>query len=73
MALKEYSLINWEILDYTNALEDDPSSIDLLKKILNVITEIRDKSMEMEFRIADVQEQYRILEMYGFPIAEEIN
>ena len=29
--------------------------------------------MEFEFRIADVQEQYRILEMYGFPIAPEIN
>ena len=73
IAFKEYSFITREILDYTSALEDDPSSIDLLKKILNVITEIKDKSMEMEFRIADVQEQYRILEMYGFPIAPEIN
>jgi len=54
MAFKEYTFINWEIIDYTNALDDDPSSIDLLKKILNVITEIKDKSMEMEFRIADV-------------------
>lgn len=58
MAFKELNFITREILDYTNALEDDPSSIDLLKKILNVITEIKDKSMEMEFRIADVQEQY---------------
>lgn len=54
MAFKEYTFINREIIDYTNALDDDPSSIDLLKKILNVITEIKDKSMEMEFRIADV-------------------
>jgi hypothetical protein len=27
--------------------------------------------MEMEFRITEVQEQYRVLKMYEYPIDEE--
>ena len=56
MATKELANIIWEIQDYNKSLEDDPGTIDILKKILNVITTIKDKSMEMEFRINDVQE-----------------
>ena len=35
------------------------------------ISEIKNTSMEMEFRINEVQEQFRILSMYDYPIEEE--
>lgn len=42
--------------------------IDQLKQLLNVITEIKNKSMDMELRILEVQEQFRVLNMYDFEI-----
>jgi hypothetical protein len=45
--------------------------IDQLKALLNVISEIKNKSMDMEFRIIEVQEQFRVLNMYNFEIEEE--
>lgn len=46
--------------------------IDSLKQLLNVITEIRNKSMDMEFRINEVQEQFRLLLMYKYSVEEEL-
>lgn len=66
MADKELKAIQSRISDYNKNLEEEPSTIDVLKQILNVITTIKDKSMEMEFRINDVQEQFRILKIYDF-------
>jgi len=40
--------------------------IEQLKQLLNVISEIKNKSMDMEFRIVEVQEQFRILSMYKY-------
>lgn len=54
MADKELKAIQSRISDYNKNLEEEPSTIDVLKQILNVITTIKDKSMEMEFRINDV-------------------
>ena len=54
MANKELLAIQSRIADYNKDLDDEPATIDILKKILNVITTIKDKSMEMEFRINDV-------------------
>jgi len=45
-------------------LADDPPRIEELKVLLNTITEIKDMTMMMEFRIFDVQERFRTLEMY---------
>jgi hypothetical protein len=42
-----------------------------LKDLLNVIGDIKNKSMDMEFRILQVQEQFRVLGMYEFSIDEE--
>ena len=46
--------------------------IDSLKHLLNVISEIKNKSMDMEFRINEVQEQFRILKMYKYEVKEEV-
>lgn len=45
--------------------------IDSLKHLLNVISDIKNKSMDMEFRINEVQEQFRILKMYKYDVKKE--
>ena len=45
--------------------------MEILKILLNTITEIKDSSMEMEFRILEVQESYRLLKNYEYKIDEE--
>lgn len=47
-------------------------AIEQLKSLLNVITEIKNISMDMEFRIVEVQEQYRVLSMYDYEIEEDV-
>ena len=42
--------------------------MEILKILLNTITEIKDSSMEMEFRILEVQESYRLLKNYEYKI-----
>jgi len=45
--------------------------MEILKILLNTITEIKDTSMEMEFRILEVQESFRLLKNYEYKIDEE--
>lgn len=45
--------------------------MEILKILLNTITEIKDSSMEMEFRILEVQESFRLLKNYEYKIDEE--
>ena len=46
--------------------------MEILKILLNTITEIKDSSMEMEFRILEVQESFRLLKNYEYKIDEDI-
>lgn len=46
--------------------------LDSLKHLLNIISEIKNKSMDMEFRINEVSEQFRILKMYKFEVEDEL-
>lgn len=57
--------------DYEKALKGEMGDIDQLKQLLNVISDIKNKSMDMELRILEVQEQFRVLSMYDFEIDEE--
>lgn len=45
--------------------------IDSLKTLLHTIGDIKNMSMEMELRITEVIEQFRILEMYKYEVTEE--
>jgi hypothetical protein len=61
MANTELKQIIRDTQDYEKALKGEMGDIDQLKALLNVITDIKNKSMDMEFRIIEVQEQYRVL------------
>jgi len=52
------------IEDFENALEENPANIEELKALLNKIAEIKTMSMMMEFRISDIVEKFRTLQMY---------
>jgi dynein heavy chain len=72
IASKELKAIRNDIENYEKALGGEMGAIEQLKSLLNVITEIKNKSMDMEFRIVEVQEQFRVLDMYEYDIEEEI-
>ena len=52
--------------DYEKHLKTEVHGIDGLKHVLNKISEIKNTSMDMEFRINEIVEQYRVLRMYGY-------
>ena len=52
-------------------MEEDPTNIEELKSLLNKIAEIKTVSMMMEFRISDVVEKFRTLQMYNQSIEQE--
>lgn len=72
VATKEKVFIQRDIQEYEKQLKADMGGIDSLKHLLNVISEIKNKSMDMEFRINEVQEQYRILKMHKYEIEAEV-
>lgn len=72
IASKELKAIRNDIDNYEKALGGEMGAIEQLKSLLNVITEIKNKSMDMEFRIVEVQEQFRVLDMYEYDIEEEV-
>ena len=47
------------------------TNIELIKNLLNVIAEIKNKSMDMELKIVEAQEQFRVLKLYKYPVEEE--
>ena len=57
--------------NYEEELKIEASNIDPIKKLLNVIAEIRNRSMDMELKISEVQEQFRVLRIYKYEIDEE--
>lgn len=70
-ANKDLKSIIRETNDYGNALEGEMGAIEQLKALLNVISEIKNKSMDMEFRIVEVQEQFRVLNMHEYEIESD--
>lgn len=72
IAFKELKTIRNDIDNYEKALGGEMGAIEQLKSLLNVITEIKNISMDMEFRIVEVQEQYRVLGMYDYEIEEDV-
>ncbi|KAF8569239.1 hypothetical protein P879_02503 [Paragonimus westermani] len=49
-------------------LDDDPTNLDELKAVLQTIHDIRSSSLDVEFRLKDVQERYRLLQLHHYPL-----
>lgn len=71
MGERELIQIKKEIEDYHEKLREETNVIDDLKSILNIIAEINNSTMIMEFRISDVMEKYRTLKMYNQNVEPE--
>jgi len=71
-AIKKLNEIIEQIEEYHKLLKISPGDNESLAALLGNIYKIQDMSMEMEFRITDVQEQFRILHMYDFQIDKEM-
>lgn len=64
LGMKELEGIKKEIDDYREQLLVQPKDIEDLKKLLNLIQEIKNMTMNMEFKMSDVTEKFRTLKMY---------
>jgi dynein heavy chain len=71
MATADLKQIIKETQDYERDMKGEMGDMKQLKDLLNVIGDIKNKSMDMEFRILQVQEQFRVLGMYDFGFDEE--
>ena len=68
---KELKNIANDINDYEKHLKTEVHGIDGLKHVLNIISEIKNTSMDMEFRINEIVEQFRVLRMYNYVVKPE--
>ena len=71
IAKKELTRVKDITHGYEEKLKIEANNIDPIKELLNVIAEIRNKSMDMELKISEVQEQFRVLRMYKYDVDEE--
>lgn len=45
-----------------------PDTFEDLKSILGTISDIRDMSLDVEIRVADIKERYRMMAMYKYEV-----
>jgi len=55
---------------FTKELQFDPSNLEDLKFVLNVVTRISDRSMDMELMYLDIAERYSTLTRYDIRVEE---
>jgi dynein heavy chain len=60
-----------EINGYKDFLAVSKEGIELFKALLNKVAEIKNISMDMELKIGEAQEQFRVLKMYKYQVAIE--
>jgi hypothetical protein len=60
-----------KIKDYHEQLQRDMTGIEQIKALLNVIAEIKNKSMDMELQIVEAQEQFRVLKLHKYETDDE--
>lgn len=60
-----------ETKKYEDKLKIEPQDIESIKSLLNVINEIRNKSLDIELKINEVLEQFRVLKMYKYEVTPE--
>jgi len=60
-----------QIKGYQEFLSVSKEGIDLFKALLNKVAEIKNISMDMELKIGEAQEQFRVLKMYKYEVDPE--
>ena len=68
LAKTDLTKIKEIIKEHNEQLSRDMTSIDEIKNLLDTIARIRNKSMDMELKISEAQEQFRVLKMYKYPV-----
>lgn len=60
-----------KVKDYHESLQKEMTGIDQIKALLNVIADIKNKSMDFELQIVEAQEQFRVLKLHKYETDEE--
>uniref|UniRef100_A0A3Q3MNV8 Dynein axonemal heavy chain 10 n=1 Tax=Mastacembelus armatus TaxID=205130 RepID=A0A3Q3MNV8_9TELE len=53
-----------ELMELSSKLKQSPDTFEDLKSVLGTISDIRDKSLDVEMRFTDIKERYRTMAMY---------
>ena len=59
------------ITEFSADLDRTPDTLEDLKFILNLIAKITAESMEIELQFSSLEEKYRTLRMYGYPVSDD--
>jgi dynein heavy chain len=59
------------VVDFGGSLERQPDTLEDLKFILNLVTEIAARSMDIELQYTELEERYRTLRMYGYDVPDD--
>ena len=66
---KSLKALKEELEDKSDDLEMSPDSLEDLKFVLKTISDIKDMSLDVETRIRDLQERYRVMVMYNLMVS----
>ena len=64
IAEKEVEELQKMIFLYHEEIKKDEDTREKLKRCLNMLAEVRDRTMDIEFEISDVVEKFRIMKKY---------
>uniref|UniRef100_A0A7N8Y270 Dynein axonemal heavy chain 10 n=1 Tax=Mastacembelus armatus TaxID=205130 RepID=A0A7N8Y270_9TELE len=60
-----------ELMELSSKLKQSPDTFEDLKSVLGTISDIRDKSLDVEMRFTDIKERYRTMAMYKVEVGED--
>jgi dynein heavy chain len=61
-----------QIHNYNRMIDQEAETLQELKAYLNLLTEIRDSTMEFEFKLEDLEERYQLLIKYDLSVNLEV-
>ncbi|XP_033627732.1 dynein heavy chain 10, axonemal-like [Asterias rubens] len=70
-ASEELHALKTELQTLSTDLKKTPNTLEDLKFVLRIISDIKDMSLDVEMRITDIVERYRTLEMYKIEVSDE--
>ncbi|XP_024136867.1 dynein heavy chain 10, axonemal isoform X4 [Oryzias melastigma] len=70
-AKEEMFMLRDKFMELQEKLNQRPDTFEDLKSILGTISDIRDMSLDVEIRFADIKERYRMMAMYKYKVGKD--
>ncbi|XP_078791125.1 dynein axonemal heavy chain 10 isoform X3 [Oryzias latipes] len=70
-AKEELFILRDKFMQLQEKMHQRPDTFEDLKSILGTISDIRDMSLDVEIRVADIKERYRMMAMYKYEVGKD--